>query len=69
MQKALWGLGCLALAGITAILVSVEIAQAQRNYLTVKDANGKEVIVYQESHALVIWAGDYKNWGKLNRAC
>jgi len=66
MQKALWGLGCLALAGITAILVSVEIAQAQRNYLTVKDANGKEVIVYQESHALVIWAGDYKNWGKLN---
>ena len=66
MKKTFLGLGCLALAGITAILVSVKIAQAQRNSLTVKDANGKEVIVYQESHALVIWAGDYKNWGKLN---
>ncbi|NCR67283.1 MAG: hypothetical protein GPJ34_12215 [Microcystis aeruginosa LL11-07] len=66
MKKAFWGLGCLALAGITATLVSIKIAQAQRNSFTVKDANGKEVIVYQESHALVIWAGDYKNWGKLN---
>jgi len=66
VKKIFLGLGCLALAGITAILVSVKIAQAQRNSLTVKDANGKEVIVYQESHALVIWAGDYKNWGKLN---
>ena len=66
MKKTFLGLGCLALAGITAILVSVKIAQAQRNSLTVKDTNGKEVIVYQESHALVIWAGDYKNWGKLN---
>lgn len=66
MKKAFWRLGCLALAGITATLISVKIAQAQRNSLTVKDANGKEVIVYQDSHALVIWAGDYKNWGKLN---
>jgi hypothetical protein len=56
----------LALTGITASLVGIKIAQAQRNSLIVKDANGKEVIVYQESHALVIWAGDYKNWGKLN---
>ncbi|TYT71074.1 GUN4 domain-containing protein [Microcystis aeruginosa] len=66
MKKAFWGLGCLALTGITASLVGIKIAQAQRNSLIVKDANGKEVIVYQESHALVIWAGDYKNWGKLN---
>jgi hypothetical protein len=64
MKKAFWG--CLALTGITASLVGIKIAQAQRNSLIVKDANGKEVIVYQESHALVIWAGDYKNWGKLN---
>jgi len=58
MKKAFWG--CLALTGITASLVGIKIAQAQRNSLIVKDANGKEVIVYQESHALVIWAGDYK---------
>lgn len=64
MKNAFWG--CLALTGITASLVGIKIAQAQRNSLIVKDANGKEVIVYQESHALVIWAGDYKNWGKLN---
>jgi len=34
----------------------------------VRDQTGKTIVGYKESHALVIWAGDYRNpfWKKLN---
>ncbi|MGK7886549.1 MAG: caspase domain-containing protein [Crocosphaera sp.] len=56
----------LTLLLITVILFSFGIASAQRNSFTVTDRNGKDIIVYQESHALIIWAGNYEHWSKLN---
>ena len=42
--------------------------QAPATTLEVKDALGNSLFDYGESHALVIWAGDYRNpfWQKLN---
>ena len=56
----------LALIGTTILLVSVGVTNAQRNTITIKDRQGKDVILYKESHALVIWAGNYQHWSKLN---
>jgi len=56
----------LPLIGTTILLVSVGVTNAQRNTITIKDRQGKDVILYKESHALVIWAGNYQHWSKLN---
>ena len=41
-------------------------AEAQDSSFRITDSKGREVIVYRESHALVIWAGNYQYWNKLN---
>jgi hypothetical protein len=60
------GLNLLVLMGFALSLIGLGVAKAQVSSLKITDANGKEVIFYQESHALVIWAGDYQYWNKLN---
>jgi uncharacterized caspase-like protein len=60
------GLNLLVLMGVALSLIGLGVAKAQVSSLKITDANGKEVIFYQESHALVIWAGDYQHWDKLN---
>jgi tetratricopeptide (TPR) repeat protein len=67
------GLNLLVLMGVALSVMSLGVAKAQVSSLKIQvsslkitDANGKEVIFYQESHALVIWAGDYQYWNKLN---
>jgi tetratricopeptide (TPR) repeat protein len=60
------GLSSLILMGVAFSVMSLGVAKAQVSSLKITDANGKEVIFYQESHALVIWAGDYQYWNKLN---
>ena len=51
-----------------AFLISAGILKAQRNSgeVQISDRNGKPVVLYQESHALVIWSGNYQHWSKLN---
>ena len=60
------GLSSLILMGVALSVIGLGVAKAQVSLLKITDANGKEVIFYQESHALVIWAGDYQYWNKLN---
>ena len=60
------GLSSLILMGVAFSVMSLGVAKAQVSSLKITDANGKEVIFYQESNALVIWAGDYQHWDKLN---
>ena len=42
-------------------------ADAQIKPLSLADKNGRQVIVYNQSHALVIWAGEYQplQWDRL----
>jgi tetratricopeptide (TPR) repeat protein len=60
------GLSSLILMGVALSLIGLEVAKAQVSSLKITDSSGREVIVYKESHALVIWAGDYQHWDKLN---
>ena len=55
-----------ALIGLTTLLVSVGVAKAQSDdeKVVIRDSSGQ---LYEESHALVIWAGNYQqHWSKLN---
>ena len=60
------GLSSLVLMGVAFSVMSLEVAKAQVSSFKITDSSGREVIVYKESHALVIWAGDYQHWDKLN---
>jgi tetratricopeptide (TPR) repeat protein len=60
------GLSSLVLMGFALSSIGLEVAKAQVSSLKITDSSGREVIVYKESHALVIWAGDYQHWDKLN---
>jgi hypothetical protein len=53
---------------LTAYLISGSAIEAQRNLgeVQITGRDGKPVVLYQESHALVIWAGNYQHWSKLN---
>jgi uncharacterized caspase-like protein len=46
---------------------SLGITKAQIKQLSFTDKDGQQVIVYSESHALVIWAGEYQpqHWARL----
>ena len=55
----------LILLGVTLNVMECLPSKAQENSLRVRDRSGREVIIYKESHALVIWAGDYQHWDKL----
>ncbi|WP_287129858.1 lectin-like protein [Candidatus Cyanaurora vandensis] len=39
-------------------------AQPNRE-VRIMDKKGKSIVLYKESHALIIWVGDYKAWSKL----
>ncbi len=60
---ALLPLALLILAGVVP-----GAPRAQAAALEVKDDRGQTLFAYGSSHALVIWAGDYRNpfWKKLN---
>ena len=60
------GLSSLVLMGFALSSIGLGVAKAQVGSLKITDSSGREVIVYKESHALVIWAGDYQHWDKLN---
>jgi tetratricopeptide (TPR) repeat protein len=60
------GLNSLVLMGFALSLIGLGVAKAQVGSLKITDSSGREVVVYKESHALVIWAGDYQHWDKLN---
>jgi tetratricopeptide (TPR) repeat protein len=60
------GLSSLVLMGVVLSSIGLGVAKAQVGSLKITDSSGREVIVYKESHALVIWAGDYQHWDKLN---
>jgi tetratricopeptide (TPR) repeat protein len=60
------GLNSLVLMGVVLSSIGLGVAKAQVGSLKITDSSGREVIVYKESHALVIWAGDYQHWDKLN---
>ncbi len=51
----------------TAFLIGGAIkSQPSNGEIKIKDKNGKQAVLYKESHALVIWAGNYQSWSKLN---
>ena len=55
-------------ASITAYLTSGDSARGQLHSGTVVITDreeGKKVTLYEESHALIIWAGNYLHWTKL----
>ena len=61
-------ISCLLLFGLPLFLVtSLGITKAQIKPLSFTDKDGQRVIVYSESHALVIWAGAYQpqHWARL----
>jgi uncharacterized caspase-like protein len=60
------GLSSLVLMGFALSSIGLEVAKAQVGSLKITDSSGREVTLYKESHALVIWAGDYQHWDKLN---
>jgi tetratricopeptide (TPR) repeat protein len=63
------GLSSLVLMGVVLSSIGLGVAKAQVGSLKITDSSGREVTLYKESHALVIWAGDYqhwKTWGKLD---
>ena len=68
-QQSINFLKSTVLIGLTSLLVGVGVVKAQRNAekTIIRDSSGKEVILYEQSHALVIWAGNYqRGWSKLN---
>ena len=44
------GLSSLILMGVALSVIGLGVAKAQVSLLKITDANGKEVIFYQESH-------------------
>ena len=55
----------LIFVSIILSLLGFGWAKAQDSSFRITDSKGREVIVYKESHALVIWAGNYQYWDKL----
>jgi hypothetical protein len=58
----------LTLLSLAGLLFLAPHAPAVALDLEVKDASGSTLFEYAESHALVVWAGNYRNpfWKKLN---
>ena len=58
----------LALVSLTTYLSSSGVLKAENDSkaIEITDQEGKQTIIYEESYALVIWAGNYQHWGKLN---
>ena len=67
-RRLVYFLKLLAVVSFTAYLTSSSVLNAQSNSkaIEITDKDGKPTIIYKESHALVIWAGNYKHWSRLN---
>ena len=57
----------LALVSLTAYLSSSDLTKAQNSSkaIEITDQNGQSVVLYEQSHALIIWVSDYEHWGDL----
>ncbi len=60
------GLSSLVLMGVVLSSIGLGVAKAQVGSFKITDSRGRQITLYKESHALVIWAGDYQHWDKLN---
>ena len=67
-QRFVYFLKLLALVSLTAYLSSSGVLKAENGSkaIEITDEDGKPTIIYKESHALVIWAGNYQHWSRLN---
>ena len=67
-RRLVYLLKLLALVSLTAFFSSSSALKAQNKSkaIEITDKNGKPTIIYKESHALVIWAGKYQHWSRLN---
>ena len=67
-RRLVYFLKFLALVSLTASLSSSGVLKAENDSkaIEITDQEGRQTIIYEESHALVIWAGNYQHWGKLN---
>jgi tetratricopeptide (TPR) repeat protein len=67
MKKVAGRLKCLFFVFVSFVVMGSGTANAQIDSLSVTDKNGRQVLLYKQSHALVIWAGDYQHqhWNKL----
>ena len=54
--------------GIAIYLASILAAWAQAKYLNIYDKSGRPAVIYNQSHALIIWAGEYQSqhWDRLS---
>ncbi len=67
-QRLVYLLKLLALVSLTAFFSSSSALNAQNKSkaIEITDEDGNPTILYEESHALVIWAGNYQHWSRLN---
>ncbi|MGB5634983.1 MAG: caspase family protein, partial [Waterburya sp.] len=67
-RQLVYFLKLLAAVSLTAYLSSSGVLKAQNDSkaIEITDEDGKPAILYEESHALVIWAGNYQHWSRLN---
>ncbi|MEL6438729.1 MAG: hypothetical protein AAFQ80_05665 [Cyanobacteria bacterium J06621_8] len=66
-RRFVYLLKLLALISLTTYLSSSGELKAENSSkaLEITDKDGKSTILYQESHALIIWVRDYQHWGSL----
>ncbi len=57
----------LGFISLTAYLSSSSLLNAQNNSkaIEITDKDGKPAVLYENSHALIIWVRDYQHWGSL----
>lgn len=67
-RRFVYFLKLLASIGLTAYLSSSRVLKAQNDSKAIEiiDKGGKPTILYESSHALVIWVGNYQHWSQLN---
>ena len=66
-RRLIYWLKLLALVSFTAYFSSSSVLKAQNNSKSIEitDKDGKSVVLYEQSHALIIWVHDYQHWGDL----
>ena len=67
-QQFIYLLKVLSAVIFTTFLLPSSFLKSQNSSKKVEitDQNGNPTVIYEESHALVIWVGNYKHWNKLN---
>ena len=66
-RRFVYFLKLLALVSLTAYLSSRGVLKAENGSkaIEITDKDGKPTILYESSHALIIWVRDYQHWGSL----